>query len=58
MLPLPPAHHLSFLAHVTQDALRIVKLYPEGDAAARFRLGRGGKVYAFCAHHGLFVKAL
>ncbi len=56
--PMGKAHHLSFLAHVTQDAVRIVKLYPEGDAAARFRLGRGGKLYAFCAHHGLFVKAV
>ena len=54
--PMEKAHHISFLAHVTLDAVRIVKLYPQGDAAARFRLSGGGKLYAFCSHHGLFVR--
>ena len=54
--PMEKAHHISFLAHVTLDAVRIVKLYPQGDAAARFRLSHGGKLYAFCSHHGLFVR--
>ena len=56
--PMGKGHHISFLAYVTIDAVRIVKLYPEGEAAARFRLARGGRVYAFCAHHGLFVRAV
>ncbi|HSK69093.1 MAG TPA: helix-turn-helix domain-containing protein, partial [Candidatus Limnocylindria bacterium] len=56
--PMGKAHHVSFLAHVTQEAVRIVKLYPEGDAAARFRLHNGGRVYAYCANHGLFVRKL
>lgn len=56
--PMGKAHHISFLAHVTIDAVRIVKLYPEGDAAARFDLARGGKVYAFCSHHGLFLRKM
>ncbi len=54
--PMDKAHHISFLAHVAVDAVRIVKLYPEGDAAARFCLGRGGRLYAFCSHHGLFAR--
>ena len=56
--PMGKAHHISFLAQVTMDAVRIVKLYPEGDAAARFNLNQGGRLYAFCAHHGLFVKEI
>lgn len=56
--PMGKAHHISFLAMVTADSLRIVKLYPEGDAAARFTLGRGGRLYAFCSHHGLFYRKL
>lgn len=56
--PMGKAHHISFLAHLTIDAVRIVKLYPEGDAAARFDLSRGGRVYAFCSHHGLFIRKL
>lgn len=56
--PMDKAHHVSFLAHVTGNAVRIVKLYPEGDAAARFSLGRGGRLYAFCSHHGLFYTKL
>ena len=56
--PMGKAHHISFLALVTIDAVRIVKLYPEGDAGARFNPARGGRLYAFCSHHGLFVKKL
>ncbi len=56
--PMGKGHHISFLARVTIDSVRIVKLYPEGDAAGRFSLARGGRVYAYCAHHGLYVKAL
>ena len=39
--PMGKGHHISFLAYVTIDSVRIVKLYPEGEAAARFRLARG-----------------
>ena len=56
--PMDKAHHISFLAQVTLDAVRIVKLHPEGDAAARFSLSRGGRLYAFCSHHGLFLKKI
>ena len=54
--PMGKAHHISFLAHVSSDAVQVVKLYPEGDAAARFRLSKGGRVSAYCAHHGLFAR--
>ena len=37
---------------LTQEQL--VKLYPEGAAEARFRLGCVKHVYAYCKRHGLY----
>lgn len=45
--------HISFLAFVSDERLELVKLYPEGDAAARFSLRGGGWLYAYCNRHGL-----
>ena len=47
------SHHISFLAFVSDERLELVKLYPEGDAAARFSLRGGGWLYAYCNRHGL-----
>lgn len=56
--PMTKEHHLSFLAYVTLDRLQMVKLYPEGNAEARFkRIGRG-VVYAYCNRHGLMKKRI
>ena len=47
-------HYISFIAYVTGDRFELVRLYPEGPAAARFfRRGRG-KLYWYCNKHGLF----
>ncbi|MDO5784960.1 MAG: helix-turn-helix domain-containing protein [Eubacteriales bacterium] len=47
-------HHLSFIAYATANRFEMVKLYPEGNAEARF-LSRGrGMLYWYCNHHGLF----
>ena len=43
--PMTREYHISFLAFVSDERLELVKLYPEGDAAARFSL-RGGWLYA------------
>lgn len=51
-------HFVSFLAGFEDDGLKIVKLYPEGNAAARFKAGRTKKLYAFCNRHGLYEKDL
>jgi len=47
-------HYISFLAALTDDGCEIRKLYPEGPAAARFRIGRTRWVCGFCNRHGLF----
>ena len=47
-------HYLSFLAAVTDGSAHLVKLYPEGEAAARFKRGRIDALYLYCDRHGLF----
>lgn len=51
--PMTKQHYISFLAHLTSDRLRLVKLYPEGNAETRLRLRGRGFLYLYCNHHGL-----
>ena len=53
--PMTREHHISFLAAVSDDGMQFVKLYPEGDAQARFRIDRVQTLCAFCNRHGLFA---
>ena len=52
--PMTKEHYISFLAWVSTDRLELVKLYPEGPAAARLRCRGMGRLYAYCSRHGLF----
>ena len=52
--PMTKAHHISFLAAVSDQGVQLVRLYPEGDAQARFKINRVRHVYAYCNRHGLF----
>ncbi len=52
--PMRKDHYLSFFAAVSDQEVQFVKLYPEWDAQARFRLDPGMKLYAYCNRHGLF----
>lgn len=47
-------HYISFIAAVSSDRLQMVKLYPEGDAAARFRISGVRKIFFYCNRDGLF----
>ena len=47
-------HYISFVAAASSDNMQMVKLYPEGDAEARFKISRVRKLYAYCNRHGLF----
>ena len=51
-------HFISFIAAVSPDRLQLVKLYPEEDAEARFRIDRVKTLYAYCNRHGLFALTL
>jgi len=52
--PMEKEHYISFLAVLTYDRLQMVKLYPEGNAEARFALRGRGMLYYHCNRHGLF----
>ena len=47
------SHFISFIAYVTTDTFRLVKLYPEGNAETRMQFRGRGYLYVFCNRHGL-----
>lgn len=51
--PMTKEHFISFIAHVSADRVRFVKLYPEGEAQTRLSLRGGGWLYVYCNRHGL-----
>ena len=51
--PMTKDHFISFIAYLTGDKLQLVRLYPEGDATARFPLRGTGVLYFYCNRHGL-----
>ena len=52
--PMTKEHYISFLAAVSDGSVQLVKLYPEGNAEARFRIEGVRRLYAYCNRHGLF----
>ena len=52
--PMTKEHFISVLAFVSDHRVQLVKLYPEGSAAARLQLRGHGWLYAYCNRHGLF----
>ena len=52
--PMTKEHAISFLAGVSDNSVQIVKLYPEGNAEARFKIDRTRFLYACCNRHGLY----
>lgn len=52
--PMSKEHYISFIAAVSDQGVQLVKLYPEGNAQARFKINRVRKLYAYCNRHGLF----
>ena len=52
--PMEKNHFISFLAAVSDQEIQFIKLYPEGNAEARFRMNRVKYFYAYCNRHGLF----
>lgn len=52
--PMTKAHYISFIAAVSDSSVSIVRLYPEGNAEARFRSSCISRIYACCNRDGLF----
>ncbi len=51
--PMEKGHYLVFAAYVKSDRVSLNRLYPEQEAAVRFPVQRGGKLYLYCNQHGL-----
>ena len=47
-------HYISFIAAVSADRIQMVKLYPQGNAEARFKMNGVKKIYLYCNRSGLF----
>ena len=47
-------HYISFVAATSSDRCEMVKLYPEGNAEARFKIGNVRKLFFYCNRDGLF----
>lgn len=48
------AHYISFVAAVSPDRVQMVKLYPEGNAEARFQMRGVQQIVFYCNRDGLF----
>ena len=48
-------HYISFIAAVSYDRIQMVKLYPQGNAQARFQMNGVKKIYFYCNQSGLFM---
>ncbi len=47
-------HYISFIATLSGDRIQMVKLYPEGNAEARFQIRGVRKILFYCNRDGLF----
>ena len=52
--PMTKDHFISFLMAVSDQGIQFMKLYPEGNAEARFKINGVKTLYAYCNRHGLF----
>lgn len=49
-------HYISFILALKDDGCEIRKLYPEGNAEARFKISRTRSILYYCNKHGLFKR--
>ena len=47
-------HYISFIAALSSDKIQMIKLYPEGNAEARFPIRGVKKILFYCNKDGLF----
>ena len=47
-------HYISFAAAASYDQMQMVKLYPEGNAQARFKIRGVRRIFYYCNRDGLF----
>lgn len=47
-------HYISFVAALSSDKIQMIKLYPEGNPEARFKMNGVKKIIFYCNRDGLF----
>ena len=47
-------HYISFIVALSSEKIQMIKLYPEGNAAARVKINGVRKLYFYCNRDGLF----
>ena len=47
-------YFISFIAALSTDKLQMIKLYPEGNAEARFKINGVKKILFYCNRDGMF----
>ena len=47
-------HYISFVAALSSDKIQMAKLYPEGNAEARFKMNGVKQIFFYCNRDGLF----
>ena len=47
-------HYISFVAALSTDKIQMIKLYPEGNPEARFKMNGVKKILFYCNRDGLF----
>ena len=48
-------HYISFIAAVSSDRIQMVKLYPEQNSEARFKINGVRQIFFYCNRDGLFA---
>lgn len=48
------SHYISFIAAIKDNGFEVVKLYPEYNAEARFKISSTRSFYYYCNRHGLY----
>lgn len=56
--PMNTDHFLYFIAYRTDKNIQVERLYPESEALCHFKILGHGKIFAYCNHHGLFMKEI
>ena len=51
--PMTKQHYISFMMYITSDKVQFIKLYPEYNAEAGFKLQGSGYFMIYCNRHGL-----
>lgn len=53
--PMEKEHYITCMIALSDSTCQVAKLYPEGNAEARFRIPGVRKIFAYCNRHGMYA---